>query len=307
MAASEREFVRALAARMPRSAAVRVGIGDDAAVLGDGLLVACDMVMDGTHFRLEECGPARAGRKALAVNLSDIAAMGGRPEAAFVALALPAGGPAGMADALMDGLAALAARHGVAVAGGDTNSWEGPLAVAVTVTGRPGPRGPLLRSGARGGDVLAVTGALGGSRAGRHLDFEPRLAEAEALAAAGEVHALLDISDGLALDLARMAEASGVGARLEAARVPVSAEARGAARSSGRTPLDHALGDGEDFELLAALPLATWEAVRRTGLPGGTPLTRVGEVTPLAQGLVLVRPDGGGEPLEVRGWQHRVP
>ncbi len=169
-------------------------------------------------------------REALAVNLSDLAAMAARPLAAVIALALPRHDALRIAQELYEGLLPLAERYGVAIAGGDTNSWDAPLAVAITLLGTPGPRGPLLRSGARPGDRILVTGAFGGSILDRHFDFEPRVHEALLLASRYDLHAGIDVSDGLSLDLSRLAAASGCGAPDAAGS---SADCPGGARSGG--------------------------------------------------------------------------
>ncbi|MCL6502219.1 MAG: thiamine-phosphate kinase, partial [Pirellulales bacterium] len=209
---------------------VRVGIGDDCAVLapeGPGeLLVTTDMLLDGRHFRLAEHDPADIARKALLVNLSDLAAMAGIPQAAVVAVALPIdapGGPQRLGRALHAALAQAASEYSVVLAGGDTNAWRGPLVLSVTLIGQATPPGPVLRAGARPGDVLFVTGSLGGSLLGRHLRPSPRVAEGVALRRelGVQLHAMIDISDGLAVDLGHiLAESGGLGATLEAEAIP---------------------------------------------------------------------------------------
>jgi thiamine-monophosphate kinase len=251
----ELEFIDWLARRTPPDARVVVGPGDDCAVLrwgaGPACLVTTDMLMDGTCFRLAEAGGRRVGRKAMAVNLSDIAAMAGRPAAAFVSVALPRHGGRELARELYQGLRDVADAFATAVAGGDTNSWDGPLVISVTLLGEPTGRGPVLRSGARPGDQLLVTGPLGGSILGRHLDFQPRVNEAQALHASADLHAMIDVSDGLAADVMHLCRASACGAVLCAEQIPVADAAQMA--HDGRSPLEHALHDGEDFELVLAV------------------------------------------------------
>ncbi|MGE5756834.1 MAG: thiamine-phosphate kinase, partial [Planctomycetaceae bacterium] len=231
-----------------------LGIGDDCAILrlaaGSDLLVTTDMLMDGRHFHLGRDGAEAVGFKALGVNLSDIAAMAGVPVAAVVAVALPRAGTVAIAQGLHAGMQRMAERYGVDLVGGDTNAWDGPLVVSVTVLGEATGRGPVRRSGARPGDVVCVTGPLGGSVLGRHLRPEPRIAEALALHAAAPLHALIDISDGLASDLGHILEESGgLGAVLDADAIPIHPDGRTQAQHDGRALLDHALNDGEDFEL----------------------------------------------------------
>ncbi len=275
----ELEFVEWLSQRLGPQRGLRVGIGDDAALLDwsrtDGCLVMADMLADGVDFRLAEIDARRAGRKALAVNLSDAAAMAARPLAAVVALSLPRAGALALAKELYEGLLPLAAEYDVAIAGGDTNTWDGPLAICVTLLAEPTAQGPLLRSGGRAGDRLLVTGTLGGSILGKHLDFEPRVREAILLHERYTLHACIDISDGLALDLWRLCRASGCGAAIDLGSLPVSDAARRLAGETRRPAVEHALADGEDFELLLAAPP---EAAARiiAEQPLAIPITEVG-------------------------------
>ena len=264
----ELDFVAWLRERTPTAPNVVVGIGDDAAVVDLGssrLVTTTDLLIDGVHFRTEEHTPDQIGRKALAVNLSDLAAMAARPVGAVVSFALPRQAASESRDAarglatedlakrLIDGMAPLAAEFACPIVGGDTNTGPGPLVVSVTAFGEPTEHGLVRRNGARAGDTLLVTGPLGGSLLGKHLDFTPRVAESLRIVGSGlEVTAMMDLSDGLALDLRRLCEASGVGAVIDADAVPTSREAEAMATQTGRTAFDHALSDGEDFELLLA-------------------------------------------------------
>src|SRR5712691_5950027 len=179
-------YIDWLRRRTPADPRVLIGPGDDAAALrltpGVPCLVTTDMLLDGSCFRLAEAGPRRVGRKAMAVNLSDIAAMAGKPVAAVVSVGLPRRGGRALAEELYLGLREVADEFGTAVVGGDTNSWDGPLVISVTVFGEPGPGGIVRRAGARLGDLLLLTGPVGGSILGKHLDFTPRVREALALA-----------------------------------------------------------------------------------------------------------------------------
>lgn len=275
----ELEFLEWLSQRLGPQRGLRVGLGDDAALCDwprpDGCLVMADMLADGVDFRLTEIAARRAGRKALAVNLSDAAAMAARPVAAVVALTLPRAGALELAKELYEGLLPLAAKYNVAIAGGDTNTWDGPLAICVTLLAEATGKGPLLRSGGRAGDRLLITGALGGSILGKHLDFEPRVCEAILLHERYTLHACIDISDGLALDLWRLCQASGCGAAIELGSLPVSDAAHRLAGQTCRPALEHALTDGEDFELLLAAPP---EAADRmiAEQPLAVPITQVG-------------------------------
>ncbi len=302
----EAEFHRWLREHVPTHPSLPLGLGDDAAMLTRAappdLVVTTDLVSDGVDFRLESDDPLRVGRKALAVNLSDLAAMATRPLAVVVAIALPRGGGGGrsaleLAIALYEGLLPLAAEFGVAIAGGDTNTHDGPLVICVTAFGEVTSRGPLTRSGGRAGNKLLVTGSLGGSIAGHHFDFTPRVREALLLHDRYELHAGMDISDGLALDLSRLAAESGCGAVVHTNRVPISEAAR-----QLPDPLQHALADGEDFELLLAASTDTADAIVRDQ-PLDCPITCVGELV-AEQGLWQIIGNGEQMPLEPKGWQH---
>jgi len=299
----EFDLIRWIRQRAARDERVVVGIGDDAAVIGspDGpLLFSTDMLVGGVHFDLSEATAHQVGWKALACSVSDIAAMGGRSTVAVASAALPPGFTEADAHELVLGMLDCAEEFEVRLVGGDVAATRGPLAVSVAILGEA-VRQPILRSGARVGDAIMVTGELGGSRLGKHLTFRPRQDEAVALAETCDLHAMIDISDGLARDLHHILEESGVGARVFADAVPVSGAARRAAEVSGRTALDHALGDGEDYELL--FTLAPEEAERLLASPPfPTPLSRIGEI--VSSGAVLEFADGTTAALEPKGWEH---
>lgn len=298
----EFDYIAWLRSQTPPDRRVLVGPGDDAAVLArpaGPVLVTVDMLMDGTDFHLAEVGPRRAGRKAMAVNLSDVAAMAGTPTAAVVSVALPKSMTRESANELYFGLRGVADDFGVPVVGGDTNSWNGPLVVSVTVLGEVRGRGTVLRRGAKPGDWVFVTGPLGGSILGHHLDFTPRVREALALHAAVELHAMCDVSDGLAADLYHILEESRCGAVLVAESVPVSAAAVELSRTSGKSPLEHALGDGEDFELVFTVSPADGERLLREHPVAG--LSRIGEC--VESGL-WIEEVGRRRPLAPTGWVH---
>jgi thiamine-monophosphate kinase len=311
---SENEFVAALLRGLPRDRRLEVPAGDDAAVLrppaSRRTVVTVDMLMEGIDFVLgPECPPEAVGHKALAVSLSDLAAMGSRPEAAVVAVALPRQAGDTIGRGLQAGLAAVAAEFDVALAGGDTNAWDGPLVISTTLIGSVAPGAAWRRDGARPGDLLVVSGACGGSLLGRHLAVTPRCREAAAIAGAFTVHAAIDVSDGLSLDLARMMQASNTAAVLDLDAVPIHPDAvlMASRPGDGRSPLEHALGDGEDFELVLAMPPE--EARRLVGQAGRSPLetpfTVIGEVVAGA-GLFARQRDGGHRPLAARGYEHEL-
>jgi thiamine-monophosphate kinase len=257
-------------------------------------------VIDGVDFRLAECGPEAAARKAIAVTASDLAATASVPRAAIVAVALPRGVSFATFDGLAKGFERAAKEVGCDLVGGDTSTYDGPLAITVALAGEPGPMGVVLRRGAVVGDALSVTGPLGGSILGRHLTFSPRLREALLLAERRVPHAMMDLSDGLAADLPRLCAASACGADVEAESVPVHDDAR---RVPGaETPLSHALLDGEDFELLLAhAPLA--DADVRDLAARGVVLHRIGTVTAEA-GALRLREGGVSRPFPRGGFDH---
>jgi thiamine-monophosphate kinase len=293
--------VRARATQHPRLA---VGIGDDAALVRfpdpSGCLVTVDLLMEGVDFTLATATPQQIGWKSLAVNLSDIAAMAGRPVACVVSVALPRHGGFELGSGLLEGVQTCAEKFGVALAGGDTNTWDGPLVVSVTVLGEPTAKGPVLRSGAKPGDWIMTTGTFGGSIAGKHLDFTPRVAEALALHQAATLHAMIDTSDGLAADLWHILEESRIGAVLEESAIPVSPAA--IAARDGKSPLEHALADGEDFELLFTVAPAEGQSLLSRP-PCTTQLSHVGEIT-ASPGCFLKSRDGRLQALPSLGWKH---
>lgn len=309
----ETELIAYLRQRLPPHPCLRLGAGDDAAVLALGnatdAVVTVDMLMEGVDFRLEEVDPRRVGRKSLAVNLSDLAAMAAEPAAAVVAVALPKRGGMALAKALYEGILPLAAEFDLAIAGGDTNSWDGPLVVSITAIGRTrasdeGSPTYWRRSGARPGDILIATGEFGGSILGKHLDFTPRVREARLLAQRYDIRAAIDVSDGLAIDSGRMAAECGCGVRLDLTSIPVSRAAEELAQRSadGSSPLDHALADGEDFELLLAVEAET-AARLLAEQPLDVPLAAIGRFV-AEPGLWQRDAAGVVAPLAARGFVH---
>jgi thiamine-monophosphate kinase len=298
-------FIEWIRQRAPAHPRVPLGIGDDAAIVRfpapADCLIAADMLMDGTHFRLGETAPGEAGRKALAVNLSDIAAMAGRPLAAVVSVALPRDGGPDLARDLHAGLLQLADEFEVAVVGGDTNVWSGPLVINVTVLGEATGSGAVGRGGARPGDWILATGSFGGSLLGKHLSFSPRVHEALLLHERVRLHAMIDVSDGLAADLHHILDESQVAAVLDESAIPISDAAHSA--GDGRTPLEHALADGEDFELLLTAPANDARRLLQAP-PFSTPLTHIGKIVK-GQGCEIQDAAGNRMPLPRSGWEHR--
>ena len=312
----ELEFIRWLREHIPADPRAKLGLNDDAAVISlvgsPDVVVTTDLLTDGVDFRVGHDELRKIGRQALGANLSDLAAMAARPLAAFISVALPHSGPAGlgpleMAIGVYEGLLPLAREFDIAIAGGDTNTYDGPLVISVTALGQPLPCGALTRSGGKSGDWLMVTGSLGGSILGHMFDFTPRVREAIVLHERYQLSAGIDISDGLALDASRLADASDCGALLFMDRVPVSRDARELAKRDGaddieNTALQHALGDGQDFELLFAVPPTQAQVILRDR-PLDCEVTHVGQLI-AEPGLWQQQADGCRLPLEATGWRH---
>jgi thiamine-monophosphate kinase len=289
---------------------VVTGCGDDCAVLDLGVpdklvLFKTDAIVEGIHFK-SDAPPEKIGHKALARCLSDIAAMAGTPTAAVVTIALPKKFDANFIEAIYSGMSALAQKYDVAIVGGETTTNPERILISVALLGQL-PRGKaVLRSGAQVGDAIFVTGELGGSLAGRHLDFEPRLVEARWLVENFPIHAMIDLSDGLAGDLRHILKASRMGAELLTTSIPVSraAKLKSRAESSAKTPLLAALTDGEDFELL--FTVASKDAVPVLDLWkkefSRLRLTCIGKIT-ATEGITL-RDKTGARRFTGHGYEH---
>ena len=307
----ESDLILWLRETLPTHPLLKLGIGDDAGILATAgradVVVTTDLLADGVDFEVGRDDPRRIGHKALAVNLSDLAAMAARPLAAVIALNLPRSGGLDLAKELYAGMLPLAEKHHLAIAGGDTNSWDGRLVISITVLGEVTYDGPLRRSGARPGDRIVVTGAFGGSILGRHLDVEPRVNEALQLNQRYKIHAGIDCSDGLSLDLWRLCGASHCGAIVDVDRIPIAATAIELAkqRSDGVSAIDHALSDGEDFELILAVPPGSAERMLADQPLGGVLLTDIGEIT--AERTFGQRTTSGEvKPIAPRGFEHSL-
>ena len=297
-------FIDWVRRQTPANSRVVLGPGDDTAILrpqGDfPLLATTDMLLEGSCFLLEAGGRA-IGRKAMAVNLSDMAAMAGRPTVALVSVGLPRQGGRPLAEELYSGLREMALAFDTSIAGGDTNTWNGPLTISVTLLGEATAKGAVRRSGATAGDWLLVTGPLGGSIRGKHLTFTPRVREAMRLHELVDLHAMIDISDGLAVDLHHVCEESGCGAELNVENIPVTDDAR--TMTDSRSPLEHALGDGEDFELLFAVDADAGHRLIESQPIAGLTLVHIG--TCVERGIWLKR-GGLREPLPPLGYVHEM-
>jgi thiamine-monophosphate kinase len=299
---AERDLIQWLRQRITPPAHVAVGPGDDAAVFHiDGqAVVSADAFLEGTHFAADDA-PQHIGHKVMAASISDIAAMGCHPVAAFVTVGLGRTAKPGYVEAFAEALIRTGERYGAPLMGGDVTSWDAPLTVSVTVIGETRGLTPVLRSGAKPGDVLFVTGRLGGSLLGRHLVAEPRIKAGLFLNREIGVSAMIDLSDGLSTDLGHLARESGVGAVVREAALPIAETARQAETADGIPALFHALNDGEDFELLFTLP-ANRVGLLRERWPFELRLTEIGIIE--GKDVRLERADGQRARLEPGGYEH---
>jgi thiamine-monophosphate kinase len=287
-----------------KDARVAIGIGDDMAAVRwpSGLvLITCDIRLDTVHFVWSEHGPELVGRKAIACSLSDCAAMAALPRAAVISVALNKNVSMEEAQRLAGSMIDTAKAFGCEIVGGDTTAWNGPTVIDVTMLGEvPDNRQPIPRSGARPGDTIYVTGKLGGSILGRHMTFEPRVQLAQELAATGSVHAMIDISDGLAGDLGHICEESKCGAVLEKGLLEraIHDDAYRLSTQDNVSALEHALHDGEDFELVVVGDERGLGPLAETGK-----VLRVGRIT--EDGGMQMLADGQEKALSPAGWRHR--
>jgi thiamine-monophosphate kinase len=306
-----------------------VDIGDDTAVIRmddrRALLLTCDIQVEGRHFRFDRITPYQLGRRAMAVNLSDIASMGGKPTYALVSLGLPATFPVKSCDRLFEGMRDELKVHDAYVIGGNLARTREGLVVDITMLGETALSGILTRSGARPGDRVFVTGTLGASGAGfqalrlfggkvprrykglvdRHVTPTPRVELGRRIARSGVASAMIDLSDGLAGDLFHVCERSAVGAEIREDRLPLPDHIEEIARESGTSVRELALHSGEDYELLFTVPPAVPSRKVRA-IPGdtGVPVTEIGTIVPRENGYCVVDPIGRKSPLRPAGWDH---
>ncbi len=333
-ASGEFELIARLTADLATRSDVVHGVGDDCAVLDMGgptlLLATCDSQVEGVHFTRHASHPSDIGRKALAINLSDIAAMGGEPRYALISLLLPAHFPQDELDAIYAGLRAEAETYATALVGGNISGTgqSTQLVIDITLLGSVERGRVLTRGGARAGDLICVTGGLGDSAAGLYtflhptLEYQahaleyvraihtaprPRVAEGRVLGRFGPevVTALLDVSDGLSGDLGHLCERSGVGAQIDLARLPLSLALRTIAADAATDPLLWALHGGEDYELLFSVAPGQEETViEAVRQETGTQVTVIGTIVEASEGMQALYPDGHQEALTAQSWDH---
>jgi len=310
-----------------RSEGVVKGIGDDCAVIAldgpDYLLVTTDLIVERVHFLKDWGTPEQIGAKALAANLSDIAACGGIPRDAFISIAVPRDVDVEWLDALYQGMSDLARTHRVNLLGGDTTASRHDLVINIALTGLVRPEEVLLRHTAHAGDVIVLTGPTGESGAGceillgnlhtaeqiasslirAHLEPRPHLREGRLLATSGSCTAAIDVSDGLSSDLGHLCLDSHLGAILYEDRIPISERLIAAAATMGKDPLDWVLNGGEDYVLLAAVKADSLEKLSERFRHAGATLLPIGEFTS-SSNMILKRADGSAQDLNRGGWDH---
>lgn len=296
---SEIDLIRRLSKNFRLDKTVIFGPGDDTAVIRwtkyKYLLYACDMTIEGVHFDLRKATPFQAGWKALGRNISDIAAMGGVPKYAVVSLAIDPNQKLSVADGICKGLKSIADRFGVNIVGGDMAKSKN-IVIDVSLIGEVEKKKLVLRSGAKTGDIIMVTGVFGRSIKEKHLNFIPRVNEAREILKKFKINSMIDISDGLALDLKRMLKASKVGACVYENAIPLSKNA---------VSVNNALYDGEDYELLFTMSAKEAKRFYRTTLNKmKTPVFVIGEITTKKDGYRIIGEDGKESRMKIEGYLH---
>ncbi len=291
----ELEFIKYISKKFKTGKPVIKGIGDDCAILeytkAKYMLLTCDMIIEGTHFS-GKATPFQIGWKAVAVNISDIAAMGGVPRYALVSAGIPRNKGTKFLKGIIKGIETISRKFNILLIGGDTNTSR-KIVINVTLIGEVEKNCVIRRDGARSGDLIFVTGCLGEGKT-KHLKFLPRLKEARTLAKNFRINSMIDLSDGLSMDLNRLVDSSKVGACVYRSLIPLS---------DASVPLDKAIVTGEDFELLfTASPVESKKIIKRMGRKGDLPVTLIGEVVEKAFGVQLVVEEGKIRPLKPKGF-----
>jgi len=303
----EKELVGWLLKRFGKTSFAEIGIGDDCAVLQPcdrPLVITCDAICEGTHFLTSDLNAEQIGRKAIAVNLSDLASMGAQGKAVLVSLMLPSTSNIEFAQRLYFGMEPLAKKYDIEICGGDTTVWDGGLVISITAMGVASKSGPWKMSGALPGDRILVTGSFGGSILQQHWAFEPRLDFADHyFDRMHGIRACTDSSDSLGIDLENLAAASGLGFELHLDQVPVSTDAIKVAKSSGQPGLHHAMTDGEDFQLIMAVdPAAASDLIDETREI--CPVTDIGCFTETKSQVAIQGEERN--PFRASGYEHRL-
>jgi len=331
---SEFELIALLTRNLPLHPGVVLGVGDDCAILDTGgntlLLATCDSLVEGVHFTFQTYSPEQIGQRAVAINISDIAAMGGEPRFALISLILPLRQSQELIERVYAGLLQEAEQFAIAIVGGNISGAgkSEQLVIDITLLGSIERGNALMRSGARVGDILFVTGSLGDSAAGLytilhpgnaypseerdalrsvHRIPRPRVREGRILGQLGPetVTAMIDISDGLSGDLQHLCERSNVGARIDTMQLPLSQALRTIASVAGHDPFDWALHGGEDYELLFSVAPGKEDLVfQAVQSATGTSITAIGILCPAEEGMKLVSPVGQEKVLVPRSWDH---
>jgi len=289
-------LIRRIAANIRTDKTVVKGIGDDTAVIkwtkDKYLLFTCDMIVEDVHFKRSKASWAEVGRKALARNISDIAAMGGVPRYALVSIGLNSDLPVSGADGISKAIVGLAKKYKINIVGGDTVK-SGKVVIDISLIGEVERKNLVLRSGAKAGDLVFITGTIGGSQKSKHLNFTPRLDEARKLVKNFKINSMIDVSDGLLLDIWRVAQASHVGMRIYEKLVPLS---------KGAGSFDRAVKEGEDFELL--FTMSPREAIKASKLKLKTQVSLIGQVIDKRENFKLIDKSGKEKTLEPKGFLH---
>lgn len=275
------------------------GIGDDTAVIAwkrdKYLLYTCDMLVEGVHFTRKLATPFQIGWKAMARNISDIAAMGGSPRYATVSIGIDPNTQISFVDGIYRGMRAAADKFKINIVGGDMSRSKKTV-IDISLIGEVRKERLVTRSGAKAGDLILVTGSIGGSMKGKHLDFLPRINEARELTGNFKINSMIDVTDGLVLDLSRILKASGVGARIYQSLIPISKEA---------SSFEKAITDGEDFELLFTMSVNEARRFFKTMLAKmKIPVTLIGEVTSKRDGYILITNSAKEKKVDPKGYLH---